>query len=112
MAKYPSLYTEQDLDEIMSQAYPSIFVLKNGDVLVGFLDRCQFTHCYTVVPPTTNRGGTIVGRYTISKIILFNGTIFPKGHHMNGYASSPRRSRSLDILELSELIGKAGYEFI
>lgn len=96
-------YSQEVINRFLNDEYPSIFVLKDDTVCIGILRPGYGSH-YRVVPPNINDGGMGFSRSSIKQIVLFNGLIFPKkvdGPH-----------KKLNIIELSELVNKAGYEFI
>lgn len=97
-------YSSEIIGKFMEHDYPSIFVLKDDSAYIGFLRPGYgkgHIHC---VPPNINDGGCGFPRSYIKQIVLFNGLIYPKEE------SGPHKI--LDILELNDLVNKAGYEFI
>ena len=97
-------YSPEIINKFLKDDTPSIFVLKDDSVYIGVLRPGYgygHVHC---VSPTINNGGMGFAKSEIKQIILFNGLIYPKEE--NG------KHRMLDILELNELVNKAGYEFI
>ena len=96
-------YSQEVINRFLNDEYPSIFVLKDGTVCIGILRPGYGSH-YRVIPPNINDGGLGFCKSEIKQIILFNGLIFPKkvdGPH-----------KILNILELNDLVNRAGYEFI
>lgn len=88
----------------MERDCPSIFVLNDGGVHVGFLRAgCGRGHV-VCVPPNINDGGVAFPKSHIKQIVLFNGLVYPKGEG--------KRHKILSIFELDALVNKAGYEFI
>ena len=96
-------YSQEVINFILNQEGIIIVVLKDDSVHVGTLAPGYGSH-YRIIPPTINDGGMGFSRSYIKQIIFFNGLVFPK--EMNG------PHKMLNILELNELVNKAGYEFI
>lgn len=96
-------YSQEVINFLLKQDKNIIVVLRDDSVYVGRLVPGYGSH-YRIEPPTINDGGMGFARSDIKQIILFNGLIFPK--EMNGH------HKILNILELNELVNKAGYEFI
>ncbi len=96
-------YSPEIIKRFLDDDTPSIFVLKDDSIYIGILRPGYGSH-YKVVPPNINDGGMGFVKSEIKQIILFNGLVYPKtedGPH-----------KILNILELNELVNKAGYEFI
>ena len=96
-------YSPEIIKRFLDDDTPSIFVLKDDSVYIGILRPGYGSH-YKVVPPNINDGGMGFAKSEIKHIILFNGLIYPK--------EEKGKHKILDILELNELVNKAGYEFI
>lgn len=96
-------YSKEFLKELIDSNHNVIVTLKSGGVYVGSFAYGYGTH-YLLTPPSINDGGIMFSRSDIKNIIYFTGLIVPKDK--NG------RHKFLNIIELSELINKAGYEFI
>ena len=96
-----SIYTKELLDRLTNEHYKCIIVFRNDEVRLGQLGWCF--NDYELNPLTINESGIVFRRSDVKKIILFNGYVFPKTN---------TKSLTLDILELNELVNKAGYEFI
>jgi len=97
-------YSPEIIKRFLDDDTPSIFVLKDNSVYIGIL-RPGFGRGYVnCIPPNINTGSAGFTRSDIKQIILFNGLVYPKTE------DSPHKI--LDILELNELVNRAGYEFI
>ena len=96
-------YSQEVIDFILKQGGNIIVILKDNSTYIGRLAPGCGSH-YRIEPPTINDGGMGFARSDIKQIVLFNGLIFPK--EMNGH------HKILNIIELNELVNKAGYEFI
>ena len=97
-------YSIEVIKKFLEKDTPSIFVLKDDSVYIGFLRPGYGRGHVQCIPPNINDGGMGFPRSYIKQIILFNGLIYPKEE--NG------PHKILNILELNELVNKAGYEFI
>ena len=96
-------YSQEVINFLLEQGGNIIVILKDDSIYIGRLASGYGSH-YRIEPPTINDGGMGFARSDIKQIVLFNGLIFPK--EMNG------PHKILNILELNELVNKAGYEFI
>lgn len=96
-------YSQEVINFLLNQSGNIIVTLKDDSVYVGTLAPGYGSH-YRIIPPTINDGGMGFARSDIKQIVLFNGLIFPK--EMSG------PHKMLNILELNDLVNKAGYEFI
>lgn len=96
-------YSQEVINFLLEQGGNIIVILKDNSTYVGRLVPGYGSH-YRLEPPTINDGGMGFARSDIKQIVLFNGLIFPK--EMNGH------HKILNILELNELVNRAGYEFI
>ena len=96
-------YSQEVINFLLNQGGNIIVTLRDNSVYVGALAPGYGSH-YRLIPPTINDGGMGFARSDIKQIVLFNGLIFPK--EMSG------PHKILNILDLNELINKAGYEFI
>lgn len=96
-------YSPEVIKRFLEDDTPSIFVLKDDSVYIGVL-RPGYGQHVRCVPPTINDGGTGFPKSYIKQIILFNGLVYPK--------TEDGKHKMLNILELNELVNKAGYEFI
>ena len=97
-------YSSEIIKRFLEDDTPSIFVLKDNSVYIGLLRPGYGRGHVQCIPPTINDGGMGFPKSYIKQIILFNGLIYPKtkdGPH-----------KMLNILELNDLINRAGYEFI
>ena len=99
----PKNYSQEVINRFLDDDTPSIFVLKDNSIYIGILRPGYGTH-YKVVPPNINDGGMGFPKSFIKKIVLFNGLVYPK--------ESDGPHKILNIIELNELVNKAGYEFI
>lgn len=95
-------YSQEVINFLLEQGGNIIVVLKDNSTYIGRLVPGYDSH-YRLEPPTINDGGMGFARSDIKQIVLFNGLIFPK--EMSG------PHKILNILELNELVNKAGYEF-
>lgn len=96
-------YSQEVINFLLNQEGNIIITLKDNSVYVGTLTSGYGSH-YRLIPPTINDGGMGFARSDIKQIVLFNGLIFPK--EMSG------PHKILNILELNDLVNRAGYEFI
>ena len=97
-------YSQEVMNHILEEDFPiAIFILKDDSVHIGKLIPGHRSY-YKLIPPNIHDYGVGFSRSYIKQIILFNGLIFPK--EMNG------PHKILNILELNELVNKAGYEFL
>ena len=96
-------YSQEVINFLLEQGGNIIVILKDNSTYIGRLAPGYGSH-YRIEPPTINDGGMGFARSDIKQIILFNGLVFPK--EMNG------PHKMLNILDLNELVNKAGYEFI
>ena len=96
-------YSQEVINFLLEQGGNIIVILKDNSTYIGRLVPGYGLH-YRLEPPTINDGGMGFARSDIKQIVLFNGLVFPK--EMNG------QQKILNILELNELVNKAGYEFI
>lgn len=96
-------YSQEVINFLLEQGKNIIVVLRDDSVYIGRLVPGYGPH-YRIEPPIINDCGMGFARGDIKQIVLFNGLIFPR--EMNG------PHKILDILELNELVNKAGYEFI
>lgn len=96
-------YSQEVINFLLKQGGNIIVILKDNSTYIGRLVPGYGSH-YQIEPSTINDGGMGFARSDIKQIVLFNGLVFPK--EMNGH------HKILNILELNELINKAGYEFI
>ena len=100
------LYDKEVLDKLAERRFPVIVTFTDNDVSVGYFE--NFNQCrrqYHLKPLNINTGGTCFNRGQIKQIVyLSNGLILPK--------QQDGKQKLLNILELNELVNKAGYEFI
>lgn len=96
-------YSQEVINFLLEQGGNIIVVLKDNNTYIGRLTS-GYGSSYQLEPPTINEGGMGFARSDIKQIVLFNGLRVPK--EMNG------PHKILNILELNELVNKAGYEFI
>ena len=96
-------YSQKFLKELIDAHHPIIIKLRIGGTYVGSLTYGYGTH-YWLTPLTINDGGMMFARSDIKEIIYFTGLVVPKEE--NG------KHKFLNIIELSELINEAGYQFI
>lgn len=97
-------YSPEIIKRFLDDDTPSIFVLKDDSVYIGILRPGFGKGHVNCIPLTINDGGMGFARSDIKQIILFNGLIYPKEEN--------EKHKMLNILELNELVNKAGYEFI
>jgi len=97
-------YSNDFIQKLIDDAYPVIVELTNNSTYVGVMTYGYGRGHMHLRPLTINDGGMGFPRSMIKRIIYFNGLIVPKDK--NG------QHKLLDIIQLNELINKAGYEFI
>jgi len=103
------LYSKKMLDTLAEREFEVIVEFNNnygGGIELGIFKASKWhRHGYMLRPLTINAGGVHFSRGSIKRIVyISNGLVYPKeenGHH-----------KILNILELNELVNKAGYEFI
>lgn len=104
-------YSFEDLSSIMESNVDGPFIIQmtNDDVYVGYLHYVKDSHGWRAIEfkPLGIRVGCpmFIRRMDIRHIIGFNGHVYPKHDDL-------RRHCMLDIFQLSDLINKAGYEFV
>lgn len=96
------LYSKELLNRLTNDHFACIIIFTDGDVHLGRLN-WNFGS-YELSPLTINMSGITFRRSHVKQIVLFNGLVFPKEE--NG------KHKVLNILELNELVNKAGYEFL
>lgn len=96
-------YSVEYLRELINRADPIIVELTDNSVYVGILDVGLGKGHYQIKPLTIHKNGMGFPRYMIKRIVFFNGVIVPK--------NKDGKYKHADILELDELVNKAGYEF-
>lgn len=96
-------YSKEMLDIPANGNFAVIITFRDNDVEAG---RLGYEYGkYRLTPLTTNRPSTYFSRSQVKQLVYINnGLILPKEKH--------DKQVILDILELSELLNKAGYEFI
>ena len=92
-------YSKETLDELVKLNLSCIIVFNDDTVYTGVLGSGDGYHLFNI-----NQGLLRFKRSHIKQIVLFNGLIYPK--------SENESHKVLDIIELSDLINRAGYEFI
>lgn len=97
-------YSKEVLDKLANENHECIIIFNDGDVSAGILSNKTGASPYHLVPFSINQGGIGFKRSHVKKIVLFNGLVYPK--------SENEPHKVLDIIELSDLINRAGYEFI
>ena len=98
------LYSKEVLDKLSKEQYACIVIFHDDSVYAGRLAK-NISFCpYHILPFSIHCNGMGFKRSHVKKIILFNGLIYPKEEH--------GEHKHIDIIEMSELLNKAGYEFI
>lgn len=97
-------YSADFIERLLQDASPVIVELKDNSVYIGIFTVGYGNGHYQLKPLTINDGGMGFPRSYIKRIIYFNGLIVPK--NQNG------KHKILNIIELNDLVNKAGYEFI
>ena len=100
------LYSKKMLDTLAEREFKVVVEFTNGDVELGIFKYPKYHHRggYALRPLTINEGGIYFSRSQIKRIVyLSNGLIYPK--------EETGKHKILNILELNELVNKAGYEF-
>lgn len=109
------LYTKETLDFISDIQAGLVVEFNNGDLEVGTLEHSKrHTGHYCLTPPQAGYSVYIPLRIHFSRsqikriIYLGSGYTVPKDIKNLNH----KMGKSLNILELNELVNKAGYEFI
>ena len=101
------LYSKKMLDTLAEREFEVAVEFMNGDIEVGIFKYQKYYHRggYALRPLTINGGSIYFSRSQVKRIVyLANGLVYPKEE--NGL------HKILNILDLNELVNKAGYEFI
>lgn len=98
------IYSKEILDRLSKDNCACIITFYDDTVYAGRLSSTVSFSPYHLLPFGINDGGVGFKRSHVKQIVLFNGLIVPKEE--NG------KHKLLDIIQLNELINKAGYEFI
>ena len=103
------LYSKKMLDTLAEREFEVIVEFNNnygGGTKLGIFKHSKWhRHGYMIRPLTINENEVHFSRGSIKRIVyISNGLIYPKEE--NG------SHKLLNILELNELVNKAGYEFI
>lgn len=97
-------YSKEMLDIPADGNFKVIIIFNDNDIAVGTLVHSKYAP-YELLPLTINESSRLIRRSDVKKLIyLKTGFILPKtkdGPH-----------KILNILDLNELVNKAGYEFI
>ena len=100
------LYDKEVLDKLAKRRFPVIVTFIDNDVAIGYFESSnECRRQYHLKPLNINIGGICFNRGQIKQIVyLSNGLILPK--------QQDGKQKLLNILELNELVNKAGYQFI
>jgi len=101
------LYSKEMLDTLAEREFEVAVEFMNGDIEVGIFKYPKYHHRggYALRPLTINEGGTYFSRSQVKRIVyLSNGLVYPK--EKNG------PHKILNMLDLNELVNKAGYEYL
>lgn len=96
-------YSSDLINSLVRNGSPIILELNDNNVYIGILISAPGNGQYRLEPLTINESAIVFRRSHIKRIIYFNGLIVPKNPNS--------LHRILDIIDLSEIVNKAGYQF-
>ena len=103
-------YSQEELNKLAADNRQLIIEFKDGDIEVGTLSFDGFGEL-TLYPIDTAyyRARSLIKRSYIKRIIFLNtGLVIPKESIIN----TNKHYKILNILEMNELLNKAGYQYI
>ena len=104
-----SSYKKEFLDSLVAENAQVILEDTNGDVYAGYMTKNIFGH-YDLLPFTHNGRHCGLPASMIKRIVYFTGVVPCKNWTPNSQFI-PKKINKINLIELSELLNKAGYSF-
>ena len=104
-----SSYKKEFLDSLVADNAQVILEDTRGEVYAGYMTKNVFGH-YDLLPFTHNGKHCGMPARCIKRIVYFTGVICGKDWTPNPQFI-PKKINKLNLIELSELLNRAGYSF-